>query len=53
MLYEPREQYDEMEAILIEVETGCPIQGNRQLTGWFLWELQEHGTNLSVVARGH
>jgi len=53
-LYEVQEQYDEMETTVCEaLEFGCPLQGNRQLTGWFQWKLRQHTTGRSSVAREH
>ena len=53
-LYEVQDRYDEMETALFEaLEKGCPLQGNRQLSGWFEWKLHEHTIALSSVAREH
>jgi len=50
--YEAQDQYDAMETTLIEaLENGCPIQGNRQLTGWFRWKLRQRTVGFSSVAR--
>ena len=52
--YEAEGQYETLETTLIEaLENGCPMQGNRQLTGWFRWKFQKHTIDLSAVARGY
>jgi eukaryotic-like serine/threonine-protein kinase len=50
--YEVQEQYDQMEEIVVEaLKKGCPLQGNRQLSGWFKWKLHGYAANLTAAAK--